>query len=259
MRPRYSEALAAEEAKLEAVRRRTREAQGMSPSSVPASSPRTQRSNSHESDANARAQAQAIAAEHARTAAAAQAAQADEASRRERRERKARKETAHAADYLADRLGRPTDIPAAGSAPRSRKFSMSPRRPRGPSSVSKDDFVGGGPLPYAAVKPTVISGSVPTSSPSYGSPPHVGGPGYPLHHHIRRRHSVSSPSLEKQSARQNRSSQPAHPPPPAPPTQPAAAVPQDSGYSSPSSPKKSPPMTFEKKHVSANNHANPAG
>jgi curved DNA-binding protein CbpA len=232
IRPGYAETIAAEEAKLEAVRRRTREAQGL-----PTGSPRTQRSNSHDSDANGKAQAHAAMADHTRLA---QQQQAEEQQRRERerRERKARKQADHAQDFLAERMGRSTDIPI----PRSRKFSVSPSggsRRRGSSSVCKDDFLGATP-PHSA-KPPLFSGSVPTTAPFYGSPPHVGGPGYP---HLRRRHSVSSPSLEKQTSRSHRQSQP-----PPPPQQ------QDSGYSSPSSPNDaSTPITFEKK-----SNLNPGG
>lgn len=237
VRPGYEERVALENAKLEAVRRRTREAQG-----VPSESPRAARSNSHEHDefvkaAMAERLQQQQAAEQAAAAAARQRMEQDRLARDlERAQRKAAKE----ASEFSERASRPTDIPSN----RLPKVSTSPKaRRRGSSSVSNGDFATTPPFGTAVKGPNgPFGGSVPTSAAFYGAQPHMGAPTYPQ---VRRRHSVSSPNLEKQTSRLHRDQQQQAQPPQC-----------DSGYSSPSpndttSPTSStsPPVTFEKKNV----------
>jgi curved DNA-binding protein CbpA len=227
VRPGYEETRAAEEKKLEAVRRRTREAQGL-----PSGSTRSARSNSHEEDP--------LAAEFVRQQQAEQRIRAEAELREkehERRERKARHKEAQ--EHLSERLGHPADIPPSTRS--SGKMSSSPPGRRGSSTVSRDDYGATPPLkpmgPSGPTGPTgtagLFSGSVPTTG-FYSASPHAS----PLYPGVRRRHSVSSPSLEKQTSRLQRDQQTC-----------------DSGYSSPS-----PidiPMTFEKKHISSNLNPNP--
>ena len=216
VRPGYEETRAAEDAKLEAVRRRLREAQ------AGPGAPRTHRSNSHEEDPYTKAQFRQQ--------------QADRIAREKAEARKARQAAKEQLSDHSERLGRPTEIPTA----RPRKGSASPMgRRRGSSSVSRDDFAA---TPPFAAKPPMFGGSVPTPSAFYATPPHL-STGHPQ---VRRRHSVSSPSLEKQNSRLQRDQQ--------------QQAPCDSGYSSPSSPNHhdtTPSFTFEK-NVSSNLSPSPS-
>jgi curved DNA-binding protein CbpA len=210
VRPGYEETRAAEEAKLEAVRKKTREAQGGP------STPRTHRSNSREEDPHLKAHAPADYRQRM-----------DEEREKDRSARKARAAAAAAKEATpSERMGRPTDIPSS----RARKMSSSPLGRHGSSTVSRDDY--GTTPPH---KPPIFGGSVPTGVYYPGSPQATAA-----HPQVRRRHSVSSPSLEKQTSRLQRDQQTC-----------------DSGYSSPS-PNTDAPITFGKKPIPSNLNPNPS-
>lgn len=244
-RESYKAQLAEENALLEAVRQKTRleeEAKA-----------RKHRSNSHGSDSKASKEVPSPEIHKSGT------------SDEKRRERKAKRDAERRSDEhlsASNATGRPTDIPNG--------------RRRGSSSVSKDDFMPGGSSAYGPAPPPHMfaAASLPTGHtyPTHGSP--TGG--YPTTARPQRRHSVSSPSMEKMQARGMRASPtvPArtstHPSPmmgthTAPMSVPSAVVPpamqhQDSGYSSPSSPNDStPPMSFPKKQVPVVASHNPSG
>ncbi|KAI5811920.1 hypothetical protein BZA77DRAFT_154145 [Pyronema omphalodes] len=112
-----------------------------------------------------------------------------------RRERKAKRDSERRSDEhlsASNATGRPTDIPNG--------------RRRGSSNVSKDDFMPGGTPAYGPAPPPHMftAASLPTGQtyPTHGSP--TGG--YPTTARPQRRHSVSSPSMEKMQARGMRSS-----------------------------------------------------
>lgn len=120
----------------------------------------------------------------------------------------------NASEIVTERVGAER-LNASTAVPPFRQQRPAPSSPsrhrRGSSSVTQDDYGMGGSGIFAKTQSTVYnSASAPamTTTPFYGTP---------ASHPLRRRHSVSSPSLEKQTARLKRDTQPC-----------------DSGYSSPS-------------------------
>ena len=230
VRPGYEETRAAEDAKLEAVRRRLRETQ------AGLGSARAQHGNGHEEDPYVKSQTRATVDQIRQQQVQAERLRVEQErlAREKSEQRKARQAAKEQQSDHSERCGRATDIPAN----RPRKVSPPMGRRRGSSSVSRDDFA---TMPPFTTKPPMndmFSGSVPTTS--YGTPPHIGGPGYPQ---VRRRHSLSSPSPDKQNSRLQRDQQ----------------APCDSGYSSPSpNNDTTPSCTFEKKHVSSNLNPTPS-
>lgn len=256
VREGYVEQLTAEAAKIAEVRKKTGGIMRENGSAPSMGSPRTSRSGgSYEAPSQADIYMEQLReqqrAEAAKAAAAAQEAamkeeylrqQAEEAAalrERERRERekreraerkaeKARRDFEESKKKLEERYGR-----ANGTSGRERKSSTSPvRRRRGSSTVTRDDsYQPAGATTQANpafpnIATAILGGGFGRGP--LGTASHIGGS-----HPMRRRHSISSPSLEKQNDRLARDG-------PASKTKTP-----DSGYSSPN-PHTDSASTFEK-------------
>lgn len=284
VREGYVETKTAEELKIEEVRRKTREARGVSQapsvgSPHLSSSNRSNHSHSHSGGSFESHATEYYMREREEAARREQAQretdlrikrEVDEMERvaklqraAERKREKAQKDTLRAQAEMAARFSRSSEI-GTGSHARERSAEPAVGRRRGSSSVSRDDsFRPTGPSrpaseqgtaaePMGSIAETILGslrgfGSRGPLGPAKLSPPHP---------ELRRRNSISSPSLEKQEARRTKDEFKRFGPPPGPPPPQMAplnggarkASMPDSGYSSPDpSEKKTSPIAVEKR------------